>query len=150
MARTTVVPSFTCVFKDGTNIKFCLFILNFNFLNTTKCLLIVLAIFSTCSLHFASWDNVTPTCLWLEVLDINLPLNETFKLLFYSIFEQVIISVVSGLNDMGHFPDQVLSLFKSWFITNSKVSWMGLEYPKDISSANNLFKERSCSQISLT
>jgi hypothetical protein len=44
-----------------------------------------------------------------------------FKLFGISIFEQIIISVLSGLNDMNHFPDQVLSLFRSWFITNSKV-----------------------------
>jgi hypothetical protein len=36
----------------------------------------VLVIFSTCSLHFASWDNVTHKCLWLEIFDINLQLNE--------------------------------------------------------------------------
>jgi hypothetical protein len=35
----------------------------------------------------------TPKCLWLEVLDINLPLNEQFKLLGISIFEHIIASV---------------------------------------------------------
>jgi hypothetical protein len=44
-----------------------------------------------------------------------------------SIFEQIIISILSGLNDMSHCPDQVLSLFRSWFITNSKVSGLELD-----------------------
>ena len=51
----------------------------FKFLNTPKCLPIVLAIFSTCPLHFASWDNVTHKCLWLEIFDINLPLKEVYN-----------------------------------------------------------------------
>jgi hypothetical protein len=37
------------------------------------------------------------------------------ELLDKSILEQIIISVLSGLNDMSHFPDQVLSLFNFSF-----------------------------------
>ena len=71
-----------------------------------------------------------------------------FNCLFISIFEQIIISVLSGLNDMSHFSDQVLSLFRSCSITNSKVSGLELEYPKDVLSTNNLVKERNFSPIS--
>ena len=51
---------------------------------------------------------------------------------------------------MSHFSDQLLSLFRLWFITTSKVSGLGLDYPKDVSSANNIVKERRLSPISFT
>ena len=91
--------------------------------------------------HLASLDKVTPKCLWFVVIGILFPLSEK---LYPTVLENTIISVLSGLKDIN----QVFSSHKSWFITFSNSTTFWLEYPKEVSSAKSLLRERILSPIS--
>ena len=59
------------------------------------------------------------------------------------VLEKNKISVFSGLNDISHLLDQAFSSSRSWLITVFILSTLWLEYPRDVSSANNLLNDIS-------
>jgi hypothetical protein len=59
-----------------------------------------------------------------------------------------VFSVFSGLNDISYLLEQAFSSSRSWLITDFIWSTLWLEYPSDVSSANNLLNDISFSPIS--
>ena len=89
----------------------------FNLRRMFKCLDTLLLILSTWLFHLASLLNVTPKCLWEVVMDTDFPLKEKSRFSGTLRLEKIMISVLSGLNDISHFLDQISISFKSWAIT---------------------------------
>ena len=111
-------------------------------------MVIFVIIFSKCSFHFAFWERITPRCLWLVDKGIPLPLKENSMLSMSPVLEKNKISVFSVLNDISHLLDQAFSSSRSWLITVFILSTLWLEYPSNVSSANNLLNDINCSPIS--
>ena len=86
--------------------------------------------------------------LWLVDKGILLPLKENSMFSMLPVLEKNKISAFSGLNDISHLLDQAFSSSRSWLNTVFIWSTLWLEYPSDVSSANNVLNDIIFSPIS--